>query len=119
MPIGVTPLYEYARGNCVPAASLWTFATTAIGWSAFTMTNELPGGMVASWRGSTKPERPGSICRVIVVNTVASAMPVPTMIFASVGAEPRFWMMNVVSQPLSSFATYGRPTRSAPELSPT
>ena len=30
-PVATTPLYEYARGNGVPAASLWTFATTAMG----------------------------------------------------------------------------------------
>src|SRR5438309_1866903 len=48
--------------------------------------------------------------RSIVTDAVVSPMSVATAIFAFAGAVPRFWMTNVVSQPLSFFATFGRYT---------
>ena len=57
--------------------------------------------------------------RSIVTDAVVSPMSVATAIFAFAGAVPRFWMTNVVSQPLSFFATYGSDTLSAPEERPT
>ena len=101
------------------------FTTTAIGWSAVTVTAyALPSTRPSVLFGSTNCERPGSITRMML------SEPEPPRSWnwavAVVEPLPRFWMMNGVTKPADPArqprqkrrVTFGRKTLVAPPEKP-